>query len=165
MTSQTEILSTEQADMKLTRIAFEIVEQYIDEKQIILAGIIDRGVDIAKLLKEKIQKVSQLKVDLITIRIDKQNPIDCSVVEEFNANKKNIIVVDDVADSGRTAMYALKPFLKDLPNKIQLAVLVDRKHKKFPITSDFVGIQLSTTIQEIIRVEISGKNKIRAYIA
>ncbi len=164
MAERIEILNAEQADMKLTRIAYEIVEQYIDEKEIILAGIIDRGHDIAKLLLRKISKISKIKVELISIKIDKLNPIDCEVLEKFNANKKNIILVDDVADSGRTAMYALKPFLKDLPNKIQLAVLVDRKHKKFPVSSDFVGIQLSTNLQDKIRVEITADSKLSAYV-
>lgn len=164
MAERIEILNAEQADMKLTRIAYEIVEQYIDEKEIILAGIIDRGHDIAKLLLRKISKISKIKVELISIKIDKLNPIDCEVIEIFNANKKNIILVDDVADSGRTAMYALKPFLKDLPNKIQLAVLVDRKHKKFPVSSDFVGIQLSTNLQDKIRVEITADSKLSAYV-
>ena len=163
MAERIEILNATQSDIKLTRIAFEIVEQYIDEKEIILAGIQDRGYDIAVILKKKIAEISKIKVELLSIKINKSNPIDCEVMEPFNANGKNIILVDDVADSGRTAMYALKPFLKDLPNKIQLAVLVDRKHKKFPVTSDFVGFQLSTNLQDKIRVEVSAKSSICAY--
>ncbi len=164
MAQRIEILNASQSDIKLTRISFEIVEHYIDEKEIILAGIIDRGYDIANILKKKIANISKIKVELLSIRIDKLNPIECEVVEPFNANGKNIILVDDVADSGRTAMYALKPFLKDLPNKIQLAVLVDRKHKKFPVTADFVGFQLSTNLQDKIRVEISADAEISAYV-
>ncbi|HQW46778.1 MAG: phosphoribosyltransferase [Bacteroidetes bacterium] len=164
MAVRTEILNAAQADMKLTRIAFEIVEQYIDAKEITLAGIIDRGYDIAKLIKQKIALISPLQVELISIQIDKSNPIECEVLEPFHAANKSIILVDDVADSGRTAMYALKPFLKDLPEKIQLAVLVDRKHKKFPVTADFVGIQLSTNLHDTIRVAIAKDLSLSAYI-
>lgn len=164
MNTRIEILNKTQADIKLTRIAYEIVEQSIDLDEIILAGIQDRGYDIAKIIQQKIKNICDLTVQLISIDIDKTNPILCKIDEQLDLAKKNIIVVDDVANSGKTAMYALRPFLKHLPNKIQLAVLVDRKHKKFPVTSDYVGIQLSTTLKEKIIVEVDEAKNIIAYV-
>lgn len=164
MNSRIEILNKTQADIKLTRIAYEIVEQSIELDEIILAGIQDRGYDIAKIIQQKIKNICDLTVQLISIDIDKTNPIHCKIDEQLDLAKKNIIVVDDVANSGKTAMYALRPFLKHLPNKIQLAVLVDRKHKKFPVTSDYVGIQLSTTLKEKIIVEVDEAKNIIAYV-
>ncbi len=164
MDKKLQILDASQVEMKLKRIAYEIVENNIGKKEIVLAGIRDNGVVLAGLLKGHIETISDIRVRVIVILINKQNPIECQVEEDFDPKGKDIIVVDDVADSGRTAMYALKPFLKDLPEKIQLAVLVDRKHKKFPVTADYVGIQLSTNLHDIIRVTIAKNLSITAYI-
>ena len=69
-------------------------------------------------------------------------------------NGKNIIVIDDVANTGRTLFYAVKPLMTILPNKIETAVLVDRKHKSFPIEVNYYGISLATTFQENIKVKL-----------
>jgi pyrimidine operon attenuation protein/uracil phosphoribosyltransferase len=68
-----------------------------------------------------------------------------------------IIVVDDVANSGKTMLYALQPFLRNQPKKIQTLALVDRTHKTFPVHTDYVGFALATTLQEHIFVEVSGE--------
>jgi pyrimidine operon attenuation protein/uracil phosphoribosyltransferase len=60
-------------------------------------------------------------------------------------------------------LYALKPFLKYLPKKIQTAVLVDRKHKSFPLSVDFVGYSLATTLQDMVLVEMNGEEIVSAY--
>ncbi|MEZ5046966.1 MAG: phosphoribosyltransferase family protein [Chitinophagaceae bacterium] len=164
MVDATCILTAQQSAMKINRMAYEIVENTLQEKKIILAAIPDRGVDIAQKLKAIIEQISSLQVHIISIEIDKQNPIDARIDPSFDPNNQYIILVDDVADSGRTAMYALKPFLNALPKKIQLAVLVDRKHKKFPVTSDYIGIQVSSSLQENIRVDIDKKGHIQAFI-
>lgn len=74
-----------------------------------------------------------------------------------------MVVVDDVANSGRTMLYALKPLLEFLPKKIQTAVLVDRKHKSFPLSVDFVGYSLATTLQDMVLVEMNGEEIVSAY--
>lgn len=164
MPDKTQILDSKQAEVKLNRIAYEIVENTTDEKEIVLAGIIERGVDIAKILKANIERISKMKVKLIQIKMDKDNPNDASIVEDFNAKDKTIIIVDDVANSGRTALYASRLFLEDLPKKIQIAVLVDRKHKRFPISSDYIGMMLSTTLLEHIIVEVKQGKVKRAFL-
>lgn len=160
MPDKTQILDSKQADVKLNRIAYEIVENNHEEKEIVLAGIIDRGLDIARILKKNIEQISALNVQLISIHMDKKNPVDSGITEEFDAENKVIIIVDDVANSGCTALYATRLFLDRLPKKIQVAVLVDRKHKRFPISSDYIGMMLSTTLQDHIHVELKqGKVK------
>lgn len=72
-------------------------------------------------------------------------------------------MVDDVANTGKTMYYALKPVMEFSPRKVQVAVLVDRQHKLFPVSSDFVGLSLNTTMQEHIRVELV-KGKAEAYL-
>ncbi len=164
MPDKIQILDSKQAEVKLIRIAYEIVENNLDENEIVLAGIIDRGLDIATLLKQHIETISQLTVHLISIDINKLNPIEAKIVELFEPRDKVIIIVDDVANSGRTSLYATKLFLESLPKKIQIAVLVDRKHKQFPVSSDYIGLILSTTLQEHIHVEIKGGKVKSAYL-
>ena len=164
MPDKIQILSSQDAAMKLNRIAYEIVENNIDEKEIVLAGIADRGVDIAKILQTHIEAISKLKVSMIVIQMNKANPIEATSTENFSAKNKTIIIVDDVANSGRTSLYATRLFLDSLPKKIQIAVLVDRKHKQFPISSDYIGIMLSTTLQDHIHVEVKNGKVSKAYI-
>lgn len=95
-----------------------------------------------------------------TISINKQNPINDAIKYSEDLEKLNdkvVILVDDVADSGRTLCYSIKPLLNHLPKKIQIAVLIDRMHKKFPIQADYVGTQLSTSLQEYVKVKIDGE--------
>ncbi|GBL35743.1 bifunctional protein PyrR [Filimonas sp.] len=160
MPDKTQILDSKQAEVKLNRIAYEIIENNINESGIVLAGILDRGMDIARLLKKNIEAISQIKIDLISIHINKENPVEGKIVEDFSPENKVIIIVDDVANSGCTSLYATRLFLDSLPKKIQIAVLVDRKHKRFPISSDYIGLMLSTTLKEHIHVEVKqGKVK------
>lgn len=164
MPVQTQIIDSKQAETKLNRIAYEIVENNITESEIVLAGILDRGLSIAKLLKKNIEAISELRVELISIRIDKNNPVDAAIVDDFTLDNKVIILVDDVANSGCTLLYATRLFLETLPRKIQIAVLVDRKHKRFPITVDYIGLMLSTTLQDHIHVEIKQGKVKSAYL-
>ena len=77
---------------------------------------------------------------------------------------KSIIVVDDVANSGRTLLYALNPFLNVIAKKIQIAVLLDRKHKSYPVSADYIGTSLATTYQEHISVEVKSGKVSGAYL-
>ena len=69
------------------------------------------------------------------------------------------IIVDDVANTGRTIFYAFKPLLEVLPKKVEVAVLINREHKSFPIKVDYQGLSLATTVQENIEVNIKGKKQ------
>jgi pyrimidine operon attenuation protein / uracil phosphoribosyltransferase len=159
MNTEIQILDAKVIDAKLQRMAYEIIENNIDEKELVLAGVQHRGVDIAKVLKAKIEKISEIKVILNDIIINKENPIDCKLENDMNLDKKSIIIVDDVANSGRTLLYALHPFLNIIAKKIQIAVLVDRRHKSYPVSADYVGVSIATTLKEHIKVEVE-KGKI-----
>jgi pyrimidine operon attenuation protein / uracil phosphoribosyltransferase len=164
MPQHTTILSKEQIEAKLLRMAYEIVEHNLDCEQIVLAGIQQRGSELAKIIAEHIRKISNVQVNLIDIIIDKNNPIDCTLSNNNELNGNSIIVVDDVANSGRTLLYALHPFLNVLAKRIQVAVLVDRKHKSYPISADFVGLTVATTLHEHISVQISKGKILGAYL-
>jgi pyrimidine operon attenuation protein/uracil phosphoribosyltransferase len=147
------ILSKEIAFRKLHRIAYEIAEQNINETQIILAGIKENGSIIAKTLLSFLKDIFKGEIVIIEIAIDKKNPKNISLSEKINYDNKIIIITDDVSNSGKTLLYAIKPFLDFYPKKIQTLVLVERSHKEFPVSPDYVGLSVSTALTEKIIVE------------
>ena len=142
---------------KLERIAYEIFENNYEEKELILIGIRDNGYKLASQLKNRLENISKLKITLAAITLDKRNPMSKSIELDIDASSvkgKSIVLVDDVAHSGKTLLYAMKPLLEHSPSKIQIAVLVDRKHKTFPVTADYVGLLLSSGAHEQVILEM-----------
>ena len=163
-TEKNYILSKEVAEKKLRRMAYEILENNIDEKEFILAGIRESGSVVARVIQKMFSEISSIKTELITITLDKKQPKDVSLSKTFDFNNRVIIVIDDVSNSGKTLLYALKPFIAFHPKKIQTLVLVERTHTSFPVRPDYVGLSLATTIQEHIFVEVSGETVAGAYL-
>jgi pyrimidine operon attenuation protein/uracil phosphoribosyltransferase len=137
----------------MQRMAYEIVERNSNEKQIILAGIKENGLIIAEILYGFLKEIFKGELSVIAIALDKRNPKNISISDEINFEDKVIVITDDVANSGRTLLYALKPFLAFYPKKIQTLVLVERSHKEFPVTPDYVGLSIATALSEKIIVE------------
>ena len=148
------ILSKEVVEKKLRRMAYEILENNIDEKEIILAGIRESGSVVARVIQKMLGEIASIKTELITITLDKKHPTDVSLSKKIDFNEKVIILIDDVSNSGKTLLYALKPFIAFHPKKIQILVLVERTHTSFPVRPDYVGLSIATTIQELIFVEV-----------
>ncbi len=148
------ILDQATAEKKMRRMALEIIENNIDEKEIILAGVRESGIVVARHMQELLGEISDVKTELISITLDKKEPGTVTLSKEIDFNNKVVILVDDVANSGRTLLYALKPFLGFHPKKIQMLVLVERSHNSFPVHPDYVGLPVSTTLQEHIYVEV-----------
>lgn len=148
------ILDKKQIDHKIRRIAYQIYENNISEKEVVIAGIIDNGYLFAKKLKLAIEKISPIKVTLCKVFIDKKEPtnlIKTSISPEDYKNKP-LVLVDDVLHSGTTLIYGIKHFLEVPLKQFNTAVLVDRNHKKYPVKADFKGISLSTSINENVSV-------------
>ncbi len=144
-----------------------MLEENYDEKELVLIGIQPNGYRFAVQLKKEIEAIDNLKTTLLELTMNKQKPLDDKIELKANAellNGKTVILVDDVANTGKTMYYALKPIMDYSPRKVQAAVLVDRQHKLFPVTPDFVGLSLSTTLQEHIEVEYDNKGKASAYL-
>ena len=158
------ILSKEVAAKKLRRMAFEILENNIDEKELILAGIRESGSVVARVIQKMFGEISSIKTELITVALDKKQPADVSLSKKIDFNNKVIILIDDVSNSGKTLLYALKPFIEFHPKKIQTLVLVERTHTGFPVRPDYVGLSLATTIQEHIFVEVKDETVMGAYL-
>lgn len=148
------ILDQATAEKKMKRMALEIIENNIDETGIILAGVRESGTVVAKHMQELLSEISPVKTELISITLDKREPKEVTLSQEMDFTNKVIILVDDVANSGKTLLYALKPFLAFHPKKIQMLVLVERSHNSFPVHPDYVGLSVSTTLQEHIYVEV-----------
>ena len=163
--NQTIILTNEQINHTVKRIAFEIYENNIDEKAIILAGIADNGYIFAQKLKKVLDKISNIEVRLCKVNVNKKKPLENIVtsLHEKDYINQSLVLVDDVLSSGTTLMYAVKHFLEVPLKQFKTAVLVNRNHKKYPIKADFKGISLSTSLQEHITVEFN-KNMALAYL-
>ena len=159
------ILSKEVAEKKMRRMAFEILENNTDEKEIILAGIRESGSVVARVIQKMLGEISSIKTELITITLDKKHPTEVSLSKKIDFNNKAIILIDDVSNSGKTLLYALKPFIDSHPKKIQTLVLVERTHTSFPVRPDYVGLSIATTIQEHIFVEVKGEEISGAYLS
>ena len=164
MAKKTLILDQQKIALKLQRMAYQIWEKNNSEKEIILIGIEGSGIVVAQALAKHLKEISPLKVVEQRINLDKKNPLITPAELEGNFNNKTIILVDDVANSGRTLLYAMKPLLEHNIKKILLAVLVDRKHKSFPIVPDIVGHTIATTLQEHIEVECDNKKVNAVYL-
>ena len=153
---KTLVLNKAQLAQKIDRLAWQIYEQNYREKEIIIAGIANNGVLIAKRIAEKLAEITNVKLTLAIVKLDKVNPYnDIEVdINEKEYKDKVLILVDDVLNSGKTLMYGAKYFLSVPLKKLSTIVLVDRNHNRFPIKADFVGLSLSTTLKEHISVEL-----------
>jgi pyrimidine operon attenuation protein/uracil phosphoribosyltransferase len=152
------ILTHDEINHKIRRIAFQIYESNVNETEVILAGIDRNGYIFAKKLKTALQKISDIKPILCKVTIDKKKPgfgVKTSIPPEDYQNK-SLVLVDDVLNSGTTLIYGVKHFL-DVPLKrFKTAVLVNRNHKKYPVKADFKGISLSTSLHEHVHIVLEG---------
>ena len=154
------ILNHDEINHKIRRIAFQIYESNVNEKEVVLAGIESNGYIFAKKLKSALQKISEIDVILCKVTMDKKNPwleIKTSLPPEDYKNK-SLVLVDDVLNSGTTLIYGVKHFLNVPLKQFKTAVLVNRNHKKYPVKADFKGISLSTSLHEHVQVNLDGKS-------
>ena len=152
---ENQILDKKEVLQKIRRIAFEIYENNYREKEIVIAGIPDTGYKMAKMLVKELKIISPFEIKLVKISVDKKDParggikIDCDLA---TLNKLCMVLVDDVLHTGRTFMHSLKPFLDINMKKIETAVMIDRSFKMFPVSADYIGYELSTTLNDHIEV-------------
>ena len=153
--NKTCLLNHDEINLRLDRIAWQILEHHVDSNCIILVGLVDRGAILADKLKNIIEKHADIKVLLSPIHIDKSSPLNSDITidnpEYLRGNP--VILVDDVLNSGVTLAAALKEVLKHIPKSVMTAVLANRAHHKFPIQANFVGLSLSTTMKDHILYE------------
>jgi pyrimidine operon attenuation protein/uracil phosphoribosyltransferase len=164
MANKKYILTKETAGKKLRRMALEVVERNYGEQQLVLVGIKENGLIIAHKISDYLKEVFTGEIIVAALTMDKKNPSAISVEPYMDFNGKIILLIDDVANSGKAMLYALKPFLETHPKKIQTLALVERTHKSFPIDLDYVGLSFSTTLDEHIYVEVEGTDVVGAWM-
>lgn len=158
---QNRILSHAQIQHKIRRIAYQIYEANVDEKEIVLAGIDGGGLSFAKKIQQVLQDITTAKILLCKVSMNKKNPLESGVKTSISTKAyadKSVVLVDDVLNSGTTLIYGVHHFLKTPLKQLKTAVLVNRNHKKYPVKADYKGISLSTSLQEHISVEFKTKN-------
>jgi pyrimidine operon attenuation protein/uracil phosphoribosyltransferase len=134
------IMTAETIKRSIRRMAFQVAENNADETAIIIAGIVGNGRMLAAKLVAELKPMISATIELIDIDLNKKEPLNATIVSQQDFSDKVIIVVDDVSNTGKTLLYALKPFLNFQPKKIQTLVLVERSHKLFAVQPDYVGL-------------------------
>jgi len=164
--SENQILSKQQIQRKISRIAYEIYENNYLEKKLYIAGI-PSGYKFAQLLVKELKKISPFEITLLKIEFEQGKPSHESIKVDYDPKKLKgsvLLLVDDVLHTGRTFLHSLRPFLDIDIKKIETVVLVDRSHKLFPISSDYTGYELSTTLNDHIKVVLdTGKFGVYLY--
>lgn len=158
------ILDKSSADKKLRRMAMEIAERNLEAPHLILIGIKNNGFIIAEKIAAYLKPIYTGTISVLALDINKRNPDIIKIEPAMDFNGQTIIVIDDVANSGRTFLYALKPLLQCLPKQIETLALVERTYKLFPIAINYVGISVSTQPHENIAVLVNGSEIIGAAI-
>ena len=152
--SQLLLLNSKQLQQKIDRIAYQILEDNLDETEIVLAGIWERGYKVALRLATVLREISALNIILLRIDLerDRTKLVATTDLEENTWCNKVIILVDDVLNSGKTLAYGFGVFLNTPHKKIRTVVLIDRSHKSYPIATDYVGLELATLLKEHVEV-------------
>jgi pyrimidine operon attenuation protein/uracil phosphoribosyltransferase len=164
---KTKLLDSVQIHQKLNRMAYQVYENNFKEKELLIVGIDGNGYKVAEKIAAILIEISSIKIKIGKIKMDKANPwlvepkIDFT---EKDFENKSVILVDDVLNSGKTLIYAVKLFLNKPVKQLNTLVLVDRSHTRFPVKADFVGLSLSTTLQERIDTDFSKKGKEAIYL-
>jgi pyrimidine operon attenuation protein / uracil phosphoribosyltransferase len=158
------ILSKSTANKKLKRMALQIAEQNANCESIVIIGIKDNGLFVAKQIAAELQSIFTGDITTIALTINKKSPERIELSQEVNLQNKLLLLVDDVANSGRTMLYAIAPLLGRYPAKIETLALVERTHKLFPIALNYVGLSVSTTADETIEVIVENNELLGAKI-
>lgn len=161
-----EILSKQDIEKKINRLAFQLLENCFEEKTLFLGGIVGNGIILANRIAEIIKNNSDVNVIVFEIKINKSEPwSEQTILTAEKEDLKNgyIVLIDDVLNSGKTMQYALIEILQFPTKAIKTLTLVDRTHRRFPIKANFVGLSLSTTLKDRVEVVLS-ENDEKAYL-
>ncbi|MCP9235535.1 phosphoribosyltransferase family protein [Lewinella sp. JB7] len=156
-----QLLNDTQIGAKVTRLAMEILERNTEESELYILGINRRGMELARRLSADLRRLSEAPLHLWNLNISPSDPLASGPTLDHDVEElrgKPVLVVDDVANTGRTLFYAMGALQTVLPKKIEVAVLVDRRHKEWPIYVTYSGMVLSTTLGDNILVEFGERD-------
>lgn len=152
---QNTVLSESASNLKIRRIATQIMERNYKDESFYLVGVKATGYQLALLIAKNIESDFGISIPVVPLSLDKQNPsvasVQCELNEESVKNKA-VVVVDDVQNTGRTLLYVYAYLLNFKPTSIQSAVLIDRRHNSYPVKADFIGLSLATMLNEHVEV-------------
>lgn len=176
METYVQILDEIAVNRALTRISFEITEKARDINNLVLIGIKTRGIPMAKIIAQKIKEHNNIDVpvgflDITFYRDDLSKLSEMPTVNndllDIDVTDKEVVLVDDVIYTGRTIRAAIEAVFKvGRPKKISLAVLIDRGHRELPFKPDYVGKNVPTSRNEVIKVgmmEVDGVTDVKLY--
>ena len=171
------LMSPQDIDRALKRIAHQIIEKNHGLKNVCLIGIRTRGVPLAHRLAEHIKAIEDVTVpvgelDITLYRDDLSRISEAPAVKgssiDFSIEDMTVVLVDDVIYTSRTARAALEAIMKlGRPAKVQLCVLVDRGHTELPIRPNFVGKNIPTSVEEVVSVrltETDDENAVKIFV-
>ncbi len=165
MTEKKYILSREAALQKLHRMALELAENLSGSNAaVILVGVKESGLVIANKIAVLLRPYVSNEIRIISVSLNKHKPKEVVLSEDLNLNDLNVVLIDDVSNSGKTLLYGLKPFLEFYPRTVQTMVMVERMHKLYPIKPDYVGMSVATTLEDHIELEVENGEVSGAYI-
>jgi len=162
--SQNIILDCFDVENKIKRISLEVIEDNIDQERLIFIGVSKNGKIIAKKIIDFINKNSKIKSELIGVEISSNSKEDIEFDKEFNANDLSLIIVSDVSQSARTLQIIISNLMFKNPLKIKTAVMVNRDHSMFPVKINFSGLNLSTSVNEHVDVEVNKDEEFTVYL-
>lgn len=151
------ILTAEVALKKMKRMALQIIERNELAEELILIGIKENGIVIAHIIADFLKSASLKTISVVALEINKKLPSEIQLSLAVDVKDKTVILIDDVANSGRTMLYALQPLLAQYPTKIETLALIERTHKQFPIEVNYVGLSVSTALKENIEVLVANR--------
>jgi len=166
MSERNYILDKMASARKLHRMALELAEQLNgDDTPVVVLGIRNSGTVIAEQVASLLKQYIPNTIETASLSLDKTRPHAVEISTSTDLNGVHVVITDDVTNSGKTLLYALKPLLEFHPKTIQTLVLVERMHKLFPVKPDFVGLSVATTLQDHIQVEVKDGEVEGAYIS
>ncbi|MDY6854887.1 MAG: bifunctional pyr operon transcriptional regulator/uracil phosphoribosyltransferase PyrR [Thermodesulfobacteriota bacterium] len=165
-----EVMDKAEIEQELIRISHEIIERNKEIDNLVLVGIRTRGIYIARRIATFIRQIKEIDIpvgvlDITLYRDDLRSNSDQPIIHKtdipFSIMEKRVILVDDVLYTGRSIRAALDGLMSvGRPEFIQLAVLIDRGHRELPIQADYIGRNISTSKDEVIRVMLEEEEAI-----
>ena len=155
------VLQNDQILQKTKRIAYQIHENTYNEKDVYIGGIVGTGYVLAERIVNHLNSLRPNGIHLFEITVNKRKPLDDRIVlsvDDASLKDQSIIVVDDVINSGNTMIYAVNRILENPVKMLKIATLVNRTHRRYPVKADFVGLDIATTLQDNILVELGDTN-------
>jgi pyrimidine operon attenuation protein/uracil phosphoribosyltransferase len=162
--SQNIILDCFDVENKIKRISLEILEDNTDQEKLIFFGVSKNGKIIAKKIIDYINQNSKIESGLVGVDINSNSNKNLAFDKEFKTNNLSLVIVSDVSQSARTLQIIISHLMLENPFKIKTAVMVNRDHSLFPVKINFSGLNLSTSVNERVDVEVNKDGEFTVYL-